>query len=134
MNGLYIAAGVIVCVYAGLVLALVVAGRRSHAIALIRFIPDCVVLLKRLLGDSRVPRSSKLILGALVGYLLLPIDLVPDFIPIAGQLDDVLVAGLALRISLRSSGPELIAELWPGPPESLQLVLRAAGSRSAGAT
>lgn len=133
-GAIWIAVGSSAALYAAFVLGLILAGRRSHAVALVRFIPDCIVLLKRLLGDERVPRSSKLILGALVGYLLLPIDLVPDFIPVAGQLDDVLVAGLALRVSLRSSGPELIAELWPGPPESLALVLRAAGSRSAGAS
>ena len=113
-------------VYAGLLVALVVAGRRSEASALLRFIPDCVVLLKRLLGDSRVPRWSKLVLGLLVAYLISPIDLVPDFIPVAGQLDDVLIAALALRASLRTAGPDLLRELWPGPPESLRLVLRCA--------
>ena len=129
---LLIAAGTVLVLYAALVLVLIVAGRRSHAVALMRFIPDCVVLLKRLIGDERVPRRSKIVLGALVGYLLLPIDLVPDFIPVAGQLDDVLVAALALRASLRSSGTDLIAELWPGPPESLDLVIRAAGGKRLG--
>lgn len=112
--------------YLAAILALVVAGRRSHAAALVRFIPDCVVLLRRLVVDPRVPASRKLVLALLVAYLLSPIDLVPDFVPVAGQLDDVLVAGLALRVALRRSPPSLIEELWPGPAESLRVVERLA--------
>ncbi len=122
-------AAVALAVYPALIAGLVLAGRRSDATALIRFIPDCVVLLKRLVIDSRVPRGARTVLAALAAYLLLPIDLIPDFIPVAGQLDDVLIAAIALRLSLRSSGPGLIAEHWPGPPESLRLVTRAAGGR-----
>jgi uncharacterized membrane protein YkvA (DUF1232 family) len=113
-----------VAVYAALVVALLVLGRRTQARALAGFIPDCVVLLKRLLADPRVPRRRKAILVLLVGYLLMPVDLVPDFIPVAGQLDDAIVAGLALRAVLRGGGPELVREHWPGPDASLELVLR----------
>jgi uncharacterized membrane protein YkvA (DUF1232 family) len=95
--------------------------------ALAGFIPDCIVLVSRLLRDQRVPRRRKLLLAALVGYLALPFDLVPDFIPVAGQLDDVLIVALVLRRFLRSGGDELIREHWPGPEQSLQLVLRAEG-------
>jgi uncharacterized membrane protein YkvA (DUF1232 family) len=70
----------------------------------------------------------KLLLAVLVGYLELPFDLVPDFIPVAGQLDDVLVVALVLRRFLRSGREPLIREHGPGPERSLQLVLRAAGS------
>ena len=84
------------------------------------------MLLRRLIGDERVPRQRKLVLLALVAYLSLPIDLVPDFIPVAGQLDDVIVAALALRYALRSGGPELLRRHWPGPDESLQAVMRLA--------
>jgi uncharacterized membrane protein YkvA (DUF1232 family) len=111
-------------VYVVFVVVLLVAGRRSEARALAGFIPDCLVLLKRLLADPRVPRRRKLILVLLVGYLVMPIDLVPDFIPVAGQLDDAIVAGLALRAVLRGAGPELLREHWPGPEASLQVVLR----------
>jgi hypothetical protein len=67
-------------VYAALVVALVVAGQRTTARALAGFIPDCIVLFTRLLRDPRAPRRKKLLLVALIGYLALPFDLVPDFI------------------------------------------------------
>jgi uncharacterized membrane protein YkvA (DUF1232 family) len=85
------------------------------------------VLVSRLMRDSRVPRRRKLLLGALLGYLALPFDLIPDFIPVAGQLDDVLLVALVLRLFLRSGDDALIREHWPGPEQSLRLVLRAAG-------
>src|SRR5262245_33293167 len=105
---------------------LVLAGRRSDARALATFIPDCIVLVTRLSRDPRVPRRRKLLLLALVGYLALPFDLVPDFIPVAGQLDDAIVVALVLRSLIRSGGEELIRELWPGPEQSLALILRLA--------
>jgi uncharacterized membrane protein YkvA (DUF1232 family) len=113
-------------VYLAFVVILVALGRRSAARALAGFIPDCLVLLRRLLGDGRIPRWRKLVLVALVAYLAMPVDLVPDFIPVAGQLDDALVAALALRYALRSGGPELLREHWPGPQSSLELVTRVA--------
>jgi uncharacterized membrane protein YkvA (DUF1232 family) len=121
-------AGIAVVVAWGtLVFALLIAGRREDARALAGFIPDCLVLVGRLLADSRVPRRRKLILAGLIGYLALPFDLVPDFIPVAGQLDDVLVVGLVLRRFLRSGGEQLVREHWPGPEPSLRVVLRVAG-------
>ena len=111
-------------VYIVFVAALLVAGRRTEARALAGFIPDCLVLLKRLLADPRVPRRRKLVLVLLVGYLAMPIDLVPDFIPVVGQLDDAIVVGLALRAVLRGAGPGLLREHWPGAEASLQVVLR----------
>jgi uncharacterized membrane protein YkvA (DUF1232 family) len=80
--------------------------RAEDARALAGFIPDCLILVRRLLRDRRVPRRSKLLLGALAGYLVLPIDLVPDVIPVAGQLDDAIIAAYVLRSVLRAStGP-----------------------------
>ena len=114
-------------VYAGLVVALIVAGRRGVARDVARFIPDCIMLVRGLLRDPRVPRRHKRLLGLLVGYLVLPFDLVPDFIPVAGHVDDALVVVLALRVVLRGSGSELVREHWRGPESSLALVLRFAG-------
>jgi uncharacterized membrane protein YkvA (DUF1232 family) len=112
--------------YAAFAVGLVVAGRRQDARALAGFIPDCIVLFRRLLHDPRVPRQRKLLLVALVGYLAMPIDLIPDFIPVAGQLDDAIVVALVLRTILRSSGRELLHEHWPGPPASLNAITRLA--------
>jgi uncharacterized membrane protein YkvA (DUF1232 family) len=109
------------------VLALVAAGRRTDAAALACFVPDCVVLVRRLLGDPRVPRPTKLLLGLLVLYLALPLDLVPDFIPVAGQLDDAILLALALRRLVRRAGTGVIREHWPGPARSLAVVLRLSG-------
>jgi uncharacterized membrane protein YkvA (DUF1232 family) len=119
---------VVLAVYATAVLALAVAGRRGDARALAGFVPDCVVLVRRLLRDPRVPRRRKLLLAAAAAYLLVPIDLVPDFIPVAGQFDDAIVVGLVLRRLVRGGSDELLREHWPGPPRSLALIRRAVGS------
>jgi uncharacterized membrane protein YkvA (DUF1232 family) len=113
-------------VYAALLVALVGAGRRGEARALATFIPDCLVLFKRLIADDQVSGWRKAALVGLIAYLAMPFDLVPDFIPIAGQLDDAIVVALALRLVLRAGGPELLREHWPGPEESLAVVARLA--------
>jgi uncharacterized membrane protein YkvA (DUF1232 family) len=121
----------VVALYALAVLALVLAGRRGDARALASFVPDCVVLVKRLLGDPRVPRRRKLLLGLLVVYLASPIDLVPDFVPVAGQLDDAIVVALVLRAFVRAGGDELLREHWPGPERSLDVIRRLMSARDA---
>ena len=108
---------------------LVLLGRREDARALAGFVPDCVVLFRRLLGDRRVPRRTKLLLLALVAYLATPIDLVPDFIPIAGQLDDAIIVAFVLRVIMRSGGRELVRQHWPGPAVSLGALVRVAYGR-----
>jgi uncharacterized membrane protein YkvA (DUF1232 family) len=114
-------------VYAGLVALLALLGRGAHARALARFVPDCIVLFRRLLSDPRVSRGRKFLLLALIGYLAMPFDLVPDFIPVAGQLDDVIIVALVLRSLIRGAGTALVREHWPGPEGSLRSVLRLAG-------
>ncbi|HEX8104525.1 MAG TPA: DUF1232 domain-containing protein [Solirubrobacteraceae bacterium] len=109
--------------YAAAVGALFVAGRRADARALAGFVPDCVLLVRGLLRDPRVPRRSKVALGLLVAYLASPIDLVPDFIPVAGQLDDAILLALVLRGVLRAAGEPVIREHWRGPERSLSVVL-----------
>jgi uncharacterized membrane protein YkvA (DUF1232 family) len=83
--------GLLLGLYAIFVAVLILLGRRQEARALAGFIPDSLMLFKRLLRDRRVPLSSKVLLGAMVLYLAMPFDLVPDFIPVAGQLDDVIL-------------------------------------------
>ncbi len=118
-----IAAGATAAVYAAFIVWLVVAGRGEDARALAGFIPDCLVLFRRLLGDDRVPRRSKLLLGALIAYLAMPFDLVPDFIPVAGQLDDAIIVAFVLRTVLRAGGRDLLREHWPGPTASLNALM-----------
>ncbi|RDI75119.1 hypothetical protein Gocc_0917 [Gaiella occulta] len=117
--------------YAAFVLALVAAGRREGARALAGFVPDCAVLCARLLRDPGVKHRHRLLLALLVAYLALPFDLVPDVIPVAGQLDDAIVVAVVLRIVLRGSGVERVRRHWPGPEASLRLVLRLAGAQPA---
>jgi uncharacterized membrane protein YkvA (DUF1232 family) len=119
-----VALAVLVAFWAAAVTALVLAGRRGEAVALARFVPDCVVMVRRLLGDPRLSRARKLVLLPLLAYLVSPIDLVPDFVPIAGQLDDAIVVALALRILIGGADQAVLREHWPGPPESLRLVER----------
>jgi uncharacterized membrane protein YkvA (DUF1232 family) len=128
---LAVAFGGFLLLYLGFVALLVVAGRREDARALAGFIPDCAVLTGRLLRDDRVPRRHKLLLVGLLAYLALPFDLVPDFIPVAGQLDDVLVTAIVLRAFLRAGGEGPAREHWPGPQRSLDLVLRLTGNANA---
>jgi len=126
---LLVGVGASVAAYAAFLIWLTVVGRRDAARAFATFIPDCIVLVTRLARDPRVPRRRKLLLVGLAGYLALPFDLVPDFIPIAGQLDDAVVVALVLRSFVRSGGEALVRELWPGPEHSLGLILRLASTR-----
>jgi uncharacterized membrane protein YkvA (DUF1232 family) len=108
---LLVSLAVVLGVYTAFVAWLVILGRRDDARALATFIPDCIVLVTRLAREPRVSRRRKLLLVALIGYLALPFDLVPDFIPVAGQLDDAVIVALVLRSFVRSSGEQLIREL-----------------------
>ena len=119
--------------YVVAVASLIAAGRREDARALAGFIPDCLVLVSRLARSPRISRPRRAVLFLVLGYLALPIDLVPDFLPGIGQLDDAVLLGLALRLVVRGGGIELVREAWPGPQASLTLVLRAAGLEANGA-
>jgi uncharacterized membrane protein YkvA (DUF1232 family) len=107
--------GVLVSVYAALIAALVIGARQWDIRVIARMVPYCAILFKRLLADPRVPRRWKVASGFALLYLAVPFDLVPDFIPVAGQLDDAILVALVLRGLLRSAGPLLMREHWPGP-------------------
>ena len=113
-------------VWAALIFWLYAVDRRTDARALATFIPDCIVLVTRLLRDERVPRRNKALLVGLAAYLALPFDLVPDFVPVAGQFDDAILVAFALRHLVRKGGPAVLREHWPGPDRSLEVLLRVA--------
>ena len=98
-------------------------GRRDDARELIAFIPDCVILVKRLLGDGRVPQRAKVMLISLFVYLATPFDLVPDFIPVVGQLDDAILVAAVLGYVVRTAGREVVEDLWTGSERGLRVVL-----------
>jgi uncharacterized membrane protein YkvA (DUF1232 family) len=99
----------------------------SRVRELARVVPELGTLFLRLARDRRVPLLRRLSLFVLGGYLASPIDLIPDFIPVVGQLDDAVIAAAVLRGVVRSAGPEVVAEHWPGTARSLNVVLRLAG-------
>src|SRR5581483_1659145 len=90
----------------GVVLVLLATGRRRHA-----------------LEDARVPRRAKVALWLTLPYLASPLDLIPDFVPVVGQLDDALLAGIAVRYVARSAGRDVVTELWPGSEGGLRALL-----------
>ena len=110
-------------VWIGLIVALVLLGRRALARELAALVPNLTRLFAGLLRDPRVPLRAKIVLGATALYIAMPIDLIPDFVPIAGSLDDAIVAAFALRFVVRASSPEIVAEHWPGDPASLRRIL-----------
>lgn len=102
-------------------------GRRMSLREAVRLVPDVVRLLRRLAVDPAVPRRIRVGLWVLLAYVVLPIDLVPDFIPVIGLADEVVVIAVALRYIARRLGPEALARNWPGTPDGLLAVQRLAG-------
>jgi uncharacterized membrane protein YkvA (DUF1232 family) len=101
------------------------AEERTLTQELLLLLPNFVKLAKGLLTDRRVPVRRKLLLGALVAYLVSPIDLIPDFIPGLGQMDDLLVVVLVIHGLLSSVEEEVLLEHWHGRPDVLLLIRRA---------
>ena len=93
---------------------------------LLRALPDLVRLIARLVGDPLLPRSAKIALGAAMVYLASPIDLIPDFIPLVGYLDDLLLAALLVDGLLNWVDRGLVLKYWPGTPDSLERLARGA--------
>ena len=121
----------LVLVWVVVVVAFYVAARRigdpTRLRDAVRLLPDVLRLVRRLAGDSSLPRGIRWRLGLLLAYLALPIDLVPDFIPVAGYADDVLLAAWVLRSLVRAAGAEALDRHWPGTPQGLDVVRRLAG-------
>jgi len=87
------------------------------------FLPACVTLIRRLRRDPRVPRSAKVAVLVAMVWVLSPIDLIPEFLPVIGPLDDVVVVALALRYAARRVPRAVVLEAWPGDPRLLERLL-----------
>jgi uncharacterized membrane protein YkvA (DUF1232 family) len=124
VRGLLVGIGIAVALWLIVVIALIALGRRSQARELATLIPNLILFFRGLLRDPRVPRSAKLWLGLAVAWIASPIDLIPEFIPIAGPLDDVIVAALVLRHLLRRTDRSVLFEHWRGDPATLEAIVR----------
>ena len=121
-RALLLAAALMVCTWALLVL---LARRLSAGLLrdLASFVPDCVTTIRRLRADPRVPRRAKVAAAVAGLWLLSPIDLVPEFLPVIGPLDDVLVVALTLRYAARQIPRNVLIAAWPGEPRILERLL-----------
>jgi uncharacterized membrane protein YkvA (DUF1232 family) len=90
------------------------------------FLPACVTLVRRLRRDPRVPRSVKIVVAIAALWVISPIDLIPEFLPVIGPLDDIIVIALALRYAARRVPRAVILEAWPAEPRLLERLLGAA--------
>ena len=97
---------------------------RELALPALRLLPDILRLVRRLLADPGTSGGQRIALIGLMAWIASPIDLVPEFIPVIGPLDDLVVTALVLRWVARSVGSARLRELWPGPPEWFALLER----------
>ena len=115
---------VLIAVWVVVVVVLVVVGRILLARELALIIPNLIRLFGGLLRDARVPIRAKIVLAIASVWLASPIDLIPEFLPIVGSLDDAVVAALALRFVLATTDGSVVREHWHGDPATLQRLLR----------
>ena len=115
-----------------LVAALSVQRSRAMLIELVRLVPACLVLLRDIMRDPAVPRRTKIAPALVLVYLAVPIDLIPDFIPGLGYLDDALLVAWAIRQLIAGAGRERVTARWTGDPATLERILRLARVPAAG--
>jgi uncharacterized membrane protein YkvA (DUF1232 family) len=124
LQAILIAVGVIILSW----LAMIILARRlppGLAKDLASLLPDCVTTARRLRKDPRVPRRAKVAVAIAAVWVISPIDLIPEFLPVIGPLDDVVVVALALRYAARAVPREVLREAWPGRPGLLNRLLGA---------
>lgn len=111
-----------------LVLALLAVRPKGSLLAeAIRILPDLLRLLPRLARDRTVPRGVRIRLGLLLAYLALPIDLIPDFVPLIGYADDAIITAVVLRSVVRRAGVETVRRHWPGSEDGFAALRRLTG-------
>ncbi|MCO6006534.1 DUF1232 domain-containing protein [Actinoallomurus purpureus] len=125
LTGLLAAAAGLLLLWLVLVVFLALARPKGGALGdAVRLLPDLLRLVARLARDPTLPRGVRLRLWLLLAYLAMPIDLIPDFIPILGYADDAILVAFVLRSVIRRAGPDAVARHWPGTEEGLQAVRR----------
>ncbi|MQS17394.1 DUF1232 domain-containing protein [Streptomyces kaniharaensis] len=97
----------------------------------IRLLPDLLRLLRRLATDKTLPRGVRVRLGLLMVYLAMPIDLIPDFLPVIGYADDAIIVAFVLRSVVRKAGIEAVRAHWPGTDDGFTALSRLAGLQKA---
>jgi uncharacterized membrane protein YkvA (DUF1232 family) len=121
-------AGGLVLAWVALVVALLIAKPEKGLLReAMRLLPDLIRLLRRLAADPDMPRGVRVRLALLLAYLALPIDLVPDFIPVLGYADDAIVVTLVLRSTVRRAGLDAVRARWPGSDEGFAALCRLTG-------
>ena len=120
------------CLAASWVLMIVLAARLPPGILkdLAGFLPACVTTIKALRKDPRVPRRAKLAIAFAGVWVISPIDLIPEFLPIIGPLDDIVVVALAFRYAARQVPSDVLFDAWPADPNLLRLLLGSRKSRN----
>jgi uncharacterized membrane protein YkvA (DUF1232 family) len=108
----------------GLLIARPRGGRLREAL---RVLPDVLRLVRRLAADQSLPRGVRIRLGLLLAYLAVPIDLIPDFIPVLGYADDAIIVTAVLRSVVRRAGVEAVRAHWPGTDDGFAAVTRLTG-------
>ncbi|MFJ8691167.1 YkvA family protein [Micromonospora wenchangensis] len=98
----------------------------------LRILPDLVRLLRRLAGDATLPRGVRVRLGLLLAYLVIPVDLIPDVIPVLGYADDAIIVVAVLRSVVRRTGVGAVRRHWPGTEDGFVALCRLTGVRYAG--
>ncbi|MEO7147423.1 MAG: DUF1232 domain-containing protein [Terrimesophilobacter sp.] len=123
--------GGVIVLWLALVAFLLLQQRRSGQATdwreIARLAPDVVRLIKRLGTDRAVPRGTRIWLLILLAYLLTPIDLIPDFVPVLGFVDDAIIVAVALRYATKHAGAAAIERNWPGTTDGLRTVLALTG-------
>jgi uncharacterized membrane protein YkvA (DUF1232 family) len=95
----------------------------------LRLLPDVLRLIRRLAADKTLPRGVRIRLGLLLAYLALPIDLIPDFIPVLGYTDDAIIVTAVLRGVVRHAGLDAVRAHWPGTDDGFAALARVTGIR-----
>jgi uncharacterized membrane protein YkvA (DUF1232 family) len=122
-----VAGGLFVAWLAGLLVLWRLAPAETRLADGLRLLPDLIRLLRRLAADRSLPRGIRVRLALLLGYLALPFDIIPDFIPVLGYADDAVVVALTLRAVARRAGPDALARHWPGTVDGLATLHRLIG-------